>query len=468
MEALVGGSQTLLCCMDRSQESSLYPRSQETLTCNSRQARWALFFNQFDFVLSYRPGSKNQKPDAFSRQFDPPNMISSPVRIIPPSKIVTPVRWGIESIVRKAQQQETDPGNGPPCRLFVPKAVCSDVLQWGLSSSIACHPGASRTLEFIGRCVWWPKMAEDIRAYVAAWSICAQHNDSRSRPQGLLLPLPVPARPWSHISMDFVMGLPPSQGNKVILLVVDRFSKACHLVPLPKLPSAPQTAEIVLQHVFRLHGFPQDVVSDHGPQFASRFWKAFCQLIGTTASLSSGFHPQSNGQTEQTNQEIETTLRCLVSSNPTSWSKHLIWAEFAHNVLRHSSTGMSPFECQYGFQPPLFSEQESEVGVPAAQHLVQRCRRVWRKARDALLKTSQLQQQWANRRRRPAPTLRPGQKVWLSSKDLPLKVKSHKLTPKLIGPFKVIRKVNPVFLPVPATQVFAHTSHLPCLMFKAC
>ncbi len=213
-------------------------------------------------------------------------------------------------------------------------------------------------------------MAEDIRAYVATCSICTQHKDSRSRPQGLLLPLPVPARPWSHISMDFVTGLPTSQGNKVILVVVDRFSKACHLIPLPKLPSAPQTAEIVLQHVFRLHGFPQDVVSNLGPQFASRFWKAFCQLIGATANLSSGFHPQSNGQTERTNQEIETTLRCLVSSNPTHWSKHMIWAEFAHNTFRHSSIGMSPFKCQYGFQHPLFSEQESEVGVPAAQHLI--------------------------------------------------------------------------------------------------
>ncbi len=93
---------------------------QEAKRLNSRQARWALLFNRFDFVLSYRPGSKNQKPDALSRQFDPPNMISTPVRIIPPSRIVAPVRWGIETMVRNAQQQKADPGNGPPGRLFVP------------------------------------------------------------------------------------------------------------------------------------------------------------------------------------------------------------------------------------------------------------------------------------------------------------------------------------------------------------
>jgi len=243
--------------------------------------------------------------------------------------------------------------------------------------------------------------------------------------------------------MDFVTGLPLSQGNKVNLVVVDRFSKACHLVALPKLSLAPQTAEIVWQHVFRLHGFPQDVASDRGPQFASRFWKDFCQLIGASASLSSGFHPESNGQTERNNQDIETTLRCLASSNPTSGSKQLIWAEFAHNTL-HSSTGMSPFECHFGYQPPLLSEQEAEVGVPAAQHLVQRCHRVWSKARAALLKNSQLQQQRADRRRKPAPSFRPGHKVWLSSKNLPLKVEARKLAPRFIRPFKVLRKANPV------------------------
>ncbi len=121
-----------------------------------------------------------------------------------------------------------------------------------------------------------------------------------------------------------------------------------------------------MRHVFRIHGFPQDMVSDRGPQFTSRFWKAFGRLIGSSISLSSSFHPQSNGQTERVNQEIEKTLRCLVADNQSTWSSHLIWAEFAHNTLYHSSIGMSPFVCQYGFPPPLFPGQEScwMVDVP--------------------------------------------------------------------------------------------------------
>ena len=114
----------------------------------------------------------------------------------------------------------------------------------------------------------------------------------RNPTSGLLKPLPIPRRPWSHIALDFVTGLPPSDGNTTILTVVDRFSKSVHLVPLPKIPSAKRTASLVMLHVFKYHGLPVDVVSDRGPQFTSHFWKAFCTLIGASVSLSSGYHPQ--------------------------------------------------------------------------------------------------------------------------------------------------------------------------------
>jgi len=104
--------------------------------------------------------------------------------------------------------------------------------------------------------------------------------------------------------MDFVTGLPVSKGNTTVLTVVDHFSKMTHFIALPKLPSAKETVQIMMQNIFRIHEFPKDIVSDRGPQFISRFWREFCRLIGATASLTSGYHSEANGQTERLNQQL--------------------------------------------------------------------------------------------------------------------------------------------------------------------
>ena len=93
--------------------------------------------------------------------------------------------------------------------------------------------------------------------------------------------------------------------HRPVLTVVDSFSKMAHFLLLAKLPSATQTAQLLLTHVGRLHGIPVNVASDRGPQFASVSWREFCSLLVAIASLSSGYHPQSNGQMEQKNQEME-------------------------------------------------------------------------------------------------------------------------------------------------------------------
>uniref|UniRef100_A0A3B3ICH7 Gypsy retrotransposon integrase-like protein 1 n=1 Tax=Oryzias latipes TaxID=8090 RepID=A0A3B3ICH7_ORYLA len=425
---------------------------------------WSLFFTRFNFLLSYRPGSKNQKPDALSRQFtlDAPTL---PQPILPSSCTLAAVSWEIEDKVLEAQQQQPDPGTGPANRLFVPDSVRSQVIQWGHTSRRTCHPGGARTCSLLRRRFWWPTLVKDVRQYVAACPTCARNKASHQPPAGLLRPLPVPGRPWSHIALDFVTGLPLSRGNTTILIIVDRFSKAVHYVALPKLPSATDTANLLVHHVFRLHGLPADIVSDRGPQFTSQVWKAFCRSIGATVSLSSGFHPQTNGQAERANQDLETALRCVTEANPSSWSDYLDWVEYAHNSLTCSATGLSPFECSLGFQPPLFPAQEEEVSVPSVQLHIRRCRRVWRLAHRALLRARERSCRVADARRSSAPCYSPGQKVWLSSKNIQLRTDSRKLSPRYLGPFEVLAVINPsaVKLRLPASMkvhpVF-HVSHL--------
>ena len=370
---------------------------------NSRQARWGLFFNRFDFSLSYRPGSRNVKPDALSRLYDPEPVAKEPEPILPLTCVVGAVTWQIENEVKQANGEAPPPCGCPENRLFVPVDLRPQVIHWAHTSLLSCHPGVRRTMFAISRRFWWPVMEPQVREYVEACSVCARNKTSSGARMGLLQPLPIPSRPWANISMDFVTGLPVSQGNTTVLTVVDRFSKMARFIALPKLPSAKETAEIMITHVFKVHGFPKDIVSDRGPQFVSCFWREFCRLIGATASLTSGYHPEANGQTERLNQQLETGLRCLVSQNPSTWSKHLVWVEYAHNSLPTSATGFSPFKCVYGYEPPVFADQEPEVSVPSAHSMIRRCRRIWSAARQVLIRQGDRVKKAADRRRRPTP-----------------------------------------------------------------
>ncbi|KAK3514415.1 hypothetical protein QTP70_017622 [Hemibagrus guttatus] len=188
-----------------------------------------------------------------------------------------------------------------------------------------------------------------------------------------------------------------------VLVIVDRFSKSCRLVPLPGQPTALDTAECLFNHVFRYYGLPEDIVSDWGPQFTSRVWRAFFKRLVVTVSLSSGYHPQTNGQTERKIQEVGCFQRTFCHSHQESWSQFLGWAEYAQNSLRQSTIGLTPFQCVLGYQPPLFPWDGELSDVPAVDYWFRESERVWGSAH--------LQLQRALRRRRMTADLRRSQSL---------------------------------------------------------
>ncbi|CAM4735482.1 unnamed protein product [Leuciscus chuanchicus] len=411
---------------------------------NPRQARWSLFFSRFQFTVTYRPGCKNSKADALSRRYDPPSEYNSPEPILPPSIIIAPVTWDLMEEIQLAHQQEPPPINNPHNKLYVPQTLRQRVMQWVHTSLSSGHPGISRTLHLLQNSFWWPSMTRDVAIYVKSCPVCAQSKTPKELPSGLLQPLPIPQRPWSHLSIDFITDLPLSNGFTTILVIIDRFSKSCRLVPLKGLPTAMETAQTLFHHVFRVYGIPEDIVTDRGTQFTSQVWKAFCKHLDINVSLTSGYHPQSNGQVERLNQEIGRYLRSYCSHEQHRWADFLPWAEYAQNSLTHSSTNMTPFQCVLGYQPPLFPWSGEPSSVPAVDDWIRRSERVWDSAHVRLQRAVRKQEFQANRRRRPHPSYQPGQRVWLSTRDLKLRLPSRKLSPKYVGPFRILRQINEV------------------------
>ena len=229
-----------------------------------------------------------------------------------------------------------------------------------------------------------------------------------------------------------------------ILVVVDRLTKMAHFIPFKGIPSAKQTAELMIREVFRLHGIPDNVVSDRGVQFTSKFWKNFCSALGIKINLSSAFHPQSNGQTERTNQTLEQYLRCFITHLQDDWMEHLSTAEFAYNNSEHSSTSFSPFYANTGLHPVFIPHLPITTALPAVTERLTNLHKVQGKIMENLHEAQRCSKQAADKHRRPAPVFHIGDKVWLSTKNIKLRVPSQKLGQKYIGPYQILAQINNV------------------------
>ncbi|KAE9611636.1 putative nucleotidyltransferase, Ribonuclease H [Lupinus albus] len=154
--------------------------------------------------------------------------------------------------------------------------------------------------------------------------------------------------------MDFIEGLPPSFGKQVIFVVVDRLSKAAHFMALAHPYTATSVAQSFLDNVFKLHGYPDSIMSDRDPIFISKFWQDLFAFQGVQLQLSSSYHPQTDGQSEVVNKCLETYLRCMCSDTPLQWVKWLPLAEWWYNTTFHTSIQATPYEIVYGQPPPAY------------------------------------------------------------------------------------------------------------------
>jgi transposase InsO family protein len=152
--------------------------------------------------------------------------------------------------------------------------------------------------------------------------------------------------------MDFITDLPLSDGCDQLCVVIDRYTKMSHFIPLKKnSKKAPDLGVIFAKEILRFHGLPSNIISDRDSRFTSVFWESHVSSLGIRPRMSTAFHPQTDRQTERLNQTIDAFLRAYVNFQQNDWVELLSLAEFAYNNTITTAHSMTPFYANYGYHP---------------------------------------------------------------------------------------------------------------------
>jgi len=230
--------------------------------------------------------------------------------------------------------------------------------------------------ELVMRNFWWPGVTKEVKQYVEGCNACQRNKNRTQPPAGKLMPNLIPEKAWTHISVDFITKLPLAQGYDLILVVVDRFTKMAHFISTTEKTSAEGLSRLFRDNIWKLHGLPDSIISNRGPQFAAGIMKELNQMLGIDTKLSTAFYPQTDRQTERMNQELEQYLRMFIDHRQEQWPEWLGMEKFAYNNKVHTGTKVLPFQANHGQNPRIGFELRKKGRYEGAERFAKRMKKV--------------------------------------------------------------------------------------------
>ena len=314
-----------------------------------RVAQQVLQLAEYNFEIHHVKGTANGKADALSRRpdHDTGEDDNQDVVVLPDAlfvRTVTTIHTNHEDQDERALKPWIDPHelkkvNGVWYKNA--RKVTTDigegtraVIKAHHDSQVYGHLGIARTIQLVERANWWPGLRREVTEYIKGCAEC-QRNKVNTRPtRAPLQPIfaKPEAMPFETVAVDFITKLPESQGYDSILTVTDHdCSKATIFIPCVEEISGEETAALYAKHVFARFGLPSKIISDRDPQFASKFTRELCRTLGIQQNISTAYHPQTDGQSERSNQWLEQYLHFWVNERQDNWAQRLPIAEFVHN-----------------------------------------------------------------------------------------------------------------------------------------
>jgi len=209
-------------------------------------------------------------------------------------------------------------------------------------SPITGHLGQWKTTDLVACNFWWPGMGCYVAEYVKGCNLCNHTKTYLAPLTRNLMPNCIPDWHWQIILVDLITKLPWSHSYDAIMVVVDHLSKCTHAIPMTSDVTASGVSWLFRDHVWKLHRLPEEVFSDQGTQFVSKFMHSLSQLLKIRLAASTMYHPQTDSQMERVNQEVEQFLQLFVNQCQDDWDEWLSTVEFAYNDQVHSLTQSSP------------------------------------------------------------------------------------------------------------------------------
>jgi len=232
------------------------------------------------------------------------------------------------------------------------------------------------------------------------------------------MPNLIPEKLWMHILADFITKLPLAQGYDSILVVVDQLTKMVHFIPTTEKTLAKGLARLFRDNMWKLHGLPESIISDKRPQFTAEIMWELNQMLGIESKLSMAFYPQTYGQTERINQELEQYLKMFINHRQEQWPKWLGTAEFVYNNKMHSSTRTLSFKANYRQNLRMEFEDRKKRKYKGAEKFVEKMKEIQEEAKAALSKVQEEMKKYADRKRVEVDNYKVGDLVMLNTKDL--------------------------------------------------